>query len=194
MRVKGVFWVMTSAILALVLPAPSLATHDPSHTATQVFWSWTQSNPYIVFDKNTISNSALIAYASYGAERYRASLRAGSGQNADECDKSTSSSDPGGWLPNGTYYPVFRYKNDAPPIGTGHPVVQGYVWELGSKYCWNGVTQRTGLFIHSSGIEGTTWDGNYQNTGLYQDLSTRPILHRWNVPPALPPGGLQQRQ
>lgn len=80
-------------------------------------------------------------------------MRAGSGTTTNECQTDA------GWLPDGVYYPDFYYKN------WGKAVVQGYVWELGSKVCSNGSVTRTELFVHSSGIEGTSWDGNYSTEG-----------------------------
>lgn len=155
------FLLTTTIVWSLLLPTPVMAHHASSHTATtpSAFVGFETSNPYLVFDKNTITNSTLIAYASYGTERYRISMRAGSGQTTNDCQKYTGPGTSGGWLPNGTYYPNFYYKN------WGSAVVQGYVWELGSKVCSNGSVTRTELFIHSSGIEGTAWNGVYSTQG-----------------------------
>jgi hypothetical protein len=52
---------------------------------------------------------------------------------------------------------LFQYKT------WGDHVVRGYVWYLGNKLCSSGSVTRTELFIHSSGIESTPWDGIYSS-------------------------------
>lgn len=138
-------------LLLVLAAAPGYA----SYTASESFYSYSTSNPYIVFDKDTTSNSKLYAYASYGGERYRLTMRAGSGTTKNVCEKGK------GWLPNGEYTVEHMVKT------WGNAVVQGHVWYLSDKKCSStSSTVRTELFIHSSGIEGTPWtSSDYASNG-----------------------------
>jgi hypothetical protein len=141
----------------IALSPPASASHGVSHTAVMSNVGTYTSNPSIFFTKNTNTNSTLTAYGTIfynGANRrYRLQMRAGSGTGTNDCTSNV------GWLPNGSYSPEFMYKT------WGKAVVQGNVWYLGNKMCSNGSQNRTELYIHSSGIEGTAWNGNYNTEG-----------------------------
>lgn len=96
------------------------------------------------------------------------SWRAGSGENTNECDKSISSDPDGGWLPAG-WYDVTSHTHSF-----SGSAIYGRVWQLNDKYCSDGRTLRTELFIHTeenssggqSGCDGSMstdgsqcWDG-----------------------------------
>lgn len=125
--------------------------------------------PYMHYTKGTTNtNGYLTAWVSYSSgNRYRTVMQAGSGTTVkNECTKSQ------GWLPKGTYASSTSTKSSTDSQAkfkfyrktSGVATVQGWVWELGNHKCTNG-TYRTELFIHSNGIEGTTWDGNYKSNG-----------------------------
>ena len=97
----------------------------------------------------------LFVFTSWGDNRVKLTMPAGSGLGTtrDTCVTNV------GPLPDGVYNTVTpRYKTD------GSVVVRGWVWQLNDMRCPSGVL-RTGLFVHSNGIEGTTWNGNYQTNG-----------------------------
>lgn len=128
------------------------ANYNQSPTAPRFYYSKTQP-----------LNSTLTGYISHGWTRYRIAMRGGSG-NGTTNDCVTNA----GWLPDGTY------SSGGGDAGTrfdlmnktwGNATVQGWVWFLDSHLCSSGTTTRTELFVHSNGIEGTTWDGNYATQG-----------------------------
>jgi hypothetical protein len=114
------------------------------------------SPPSFLFQKAAAPDGTLYAYMSFGTIRASYSFRSGSGNGSnDECATSA------GWLPNGNYSSMNLYYKT-----WGVSVVQGWVWELPNKTCYNGSVTRTELFVHSSGIEGTAWsDSNYKSAG-----------------------------
>lgn len=155
-RATAALYVLLLAVAMLLPAAPASAHHGSTtdhHTAKDYYHTNYQSNPYIIFDKGTNTDSEIRAYVSYGASRYRMELHSGSGTGTNECTSDV------GWLPNGQYFADFKYKTD------GVVVVRGYVWYHGGKTCAGGSTYRYGLFTHSSGIEGTAWNENYTSEG-----------------------------
>jgi hypothetical protein len=94
---------------------------------------------------------------------YRVIARAGSGNGSTNSCLTNQ-----GWLPAGKYG-----RGDGGPLSKvqhmvktwGNTVVRGNVWFLDSKKCNGGSTVRTELFIHSNGVEGTTWDFNWKTQG-----------------------------
>lgn len=94
---------------------------------------------------------------------YRVISRAGSGNGS-----TNSCTTNQGWLPKGTYG-----RGDNDPLSDvqhmvktwGLEVVRGNVWFLDRKKCHTGSTIRSELFIHSNGIEGTTWVPNWTTQG-----------------------------
>lgn len=105
------------------------------------------------FLKNTLTNSTLKITrtdTTVGRVVNQSNYRAGSGQNTNECD-SANVDKIGGWLPNG-WYSIWAHHNGF----TGS--IQGRVWQFQDKYCWDGNTKRTELFIHS---EETSGQGQY---------------------------------
>ena len=100
------------------------------------------------FDFHRMSNlnSVLTIYRQDtldGSILNRASYRAGSGLNTNECD-SAAYDNVGGWLPAGYYSLWGHWDNYAGSL------IQGRVWRLQDKRCNGGTgTLRTELFIHS---------------------------------------------
>jgi hypothetical protein len=84
---------------------------------------------------------------------YSKSWRAGSGTTTNECRRGE------GWLPSG-WYSQWGHWN-----GYDGSAVKGRVWWLQDKYCADGVTKRTELFIHS---EETAGNGQ-RCTSTYDD-------------------------
>ncbi len=140
--------------------------------------------PYMVFEvskRNTLK-SELTAYLSVGKKRYRLTMRGGSGTgNKNQCARDK------GRLPSGFYDPrdedglsTFKY---IPNKTWGDAVVQGAVWELGTKKCTPAAGQkqikRTALFIHSQGRSG--WSGNYASKGCIKisQKSRTMLKKRW---------------
>lgn len=156
----GPFFVILIWALVVPFPASSFADHsvyyDSVYTAPPNFYfdgNWSQSD-----------DSVLTMYVTVSGDRYRVRSRAGSGNGStDECATSA------GWLPAGAYG-----RNDGDSNSRmeqmyktwGDTVVRGQVWFLDKKNCgYSPYTQRTELFIHSNGIEGTSWDYNWKTAG-----------------------------
>lgn len=147
--------------MALTMPLPALADHSVT-----AFPPEAPTPPDFIFvgkeSKTDDSRLNLWVTNSSGAY-YRVLARAGSGNgSADDCATNQ------GWLPKGTYgrgdndpksEVTHKYKT------TGNEVVRGHVWFLNSKRCTAGTKDRTELFIHSSGIEGTPWNNNWKSNG-----------------------------
>jgi hypothetical protein len=140
----------------------SVGTASASRTWTETVNSQSPTAPRFYYPKASPLNTTLIAYISHGWTRYRIAMRGGSGNGStNECATNA------GWLPDGNYNsgggdPGTRF--DFYRKTGGQVVVRGWVWYLGDRRCHNG-TWRTELFIHSNGIEGTTWDGSYAAQG-----------------------------
>jgi hypothetical protein len=123
------------------------------------------------FDFHRMSNlsSVLTIYRQDtldGSILNRASYRAGSGLNTNECD-SAAYDNVGGWLPAG-YYNLWGHWDNY-----NGSLIQGRVWRLQDKRCAGGTgTLRTELFIHSEEtasndqtcgspyVERFCWDGD----------------------------------
>ena len=113
------------------------------------------ANGWWTFDRDTNLNSTLSWVWTYppSAAQYSRSWRAGSGTTPDECRRAS------GWLPQGWYSQWGHwnhYDGDS---------IKGRVWWLQDKYCWDGVTKRTELFIHSE----ETADNGQHCTSLTDD-------------------------
>jgi hypothetical protein len=107
------------------------------------------------FKRETNTNSTLSWKWTYppNQTQYSKSWRAGSGTAQNECRRGE------GWLPAG-WYSQWGHWN-----AYNGSAVKGRVWWLQDKYCSDGVTKRTELFIHS---EETASNG--QNcTSSYDD-------------------------
>lgn len=134
-------------LLALTLVALA-APMAPPATAQR-------SCTYFEFIKSTNTNSTL-RWWYYDPETGQCtrsvSWRAGSGENQNPCDKSIPSDPDGGWLPNGWYDVLGHWNTYA---GTA---IWGRVWRLADKYCSDGQTLRTELFIHTEETSSGTQD------------------------------------
>lgn len=118
------------------------------------------------FNKGTFSNkinsNSTLTWDVYRLDRdpplkvVSKTWKAGSGMNSNDCDKSTSSSPEGGWLPNGTYG-FAQYDN------WNGSLIKGIVFQLDSKACRDGSVTRTELFIHTE----SPWSspGGYRSLG-----------------------------
>jgi hypothetical protein len=113
------------------------------------------ANGWWAFNRNTNLDSVLSWTWTYPPDttRYSKSWRAGSGTTTNECEKGK------GWLPAG-WYALWGHWNGYPGS-----VVRGRVWWVQDKYCANGITLRTELFIHT---EETAQRGQYC-TSAYDD-------------------------
>lgn len=145
------------AVLLAALLVAVTGTVTPAQAASRSVIGTGNYEPWLYFQRNASSplNSPLTMYFSIGGTRYASTVRAGSG-NGSTNDCLTNR----GWLPAGHYESIPHYRKT-----WGNATVQGWVWELGNKPCSNGSVTRTELFIHSSGIEGTAWNGNYATEG-----------------------------
>ena len=101
--------------------------------------SATAANGWWTFDRNTNLNSTLSWKWTYppSSAQYTRSWRAGSGSTTDECEVGR------GWLPAGWYSQWGHWNN------YDGSAIRGRVWWLQDKYCSDGITRRTELFIHS---------------------------------------------
>lgn len=126
--------------------------------------SWANPGDVWLFQKNTSDRTNSRLFLLNGLSTV-GSWRAGSGMNTNECDKADPArgDNIGGWLPNGTYT-VITYSYNWP--GT---VVRGPVLRLSDKYCWNGTTLRTELFVHSTYPWSTS---HYSSTGCIKVSNT----------------------
>lgn len=148
--------------LALLIPAaPAAADHSVTHYSNVT----AAPNWYFLGNTSDTDNSDLNAYMTNAVDgkRYRISARAGSGSGSTNNCATNS-----GWLPEGTYG---RGDGDSKSRMErmyktwGDTVVRGNVWFLDRKTCSNGSVTRTELFIHSNGIEGTSWNSNWKTLG-----------------------------
>lgn len=161
-RSRALVLVLALALSTAMLQMPFSGLSDAG-AYTETVNEQSPSAPRFYYSKTQPHNSTLTGYVSHGWTRYRISMRGGSGDGTtDDCVKDR------GWLPDGTYSNNggdhgtrfdLRYKTD------GDPVVRGWVWFLDSHLCSKGTVTRNALFIHSNGIEGTPWDGNYATAG-----------------------------
>jgi hypothetical protein len=106
------------------------------------------ANGWWTFERGTNLYSRLTWKWTYppSATQYARSWRAGSGTSQNECRRAE------GWLPAG-WYSQWGHWNQY-----DGSAINGRVWWLQDKYCWDGVTKRTELFIHS---EETATNGQY---------------------------------
>lgn len=155
------FTIISALLLVGTLLQPAAADHTVTNEGSY------DGPPNFYFHGNAAqtdnSNMSLWVTSKNTGYRYRVNARAGSGTGStNDCYSDN------GWLPAGTYG-----RGDNDPISRvehqyktgGDPVVRGNVWFLDSKWCSTGSTKRWGLFIHSSGIEGTAWDNNWKTQG-----------------------------
>ena len=113
------------------------------------------ANGWWTFERISNTNSTLSWKWTYPPTptQYTRSWRAGSGTTQNECRRAE------GWLPVGWYSQWGHWNHyDGSSI-------RGRVWWLQDKYCWDGVTKRTELFIHS---EETASNGQ-SCTSAYDD-------------------------
>jgi hypothetical protein len=134
---------MKRALLITIL----VAVYIPPAADTANGW-WT-------FQRESNLNSTLTWKWTYppSPTEYSKSLRAGSGTTMNECRRGE------GWLPAG-WYSQWGHWN-----GYDGSAVKGRVWWLQDKYCADGVTKRTELFVHS---EETAANGQ-RCTSSYDD-------------------------
>lgn len=138
-------------LLALVMPAGSPAANG---------W-WT-------FDRDTNLDSTLTWKWTYppSSAQYARSWRAGSGTSPYECRRAE------GWLPAGWYSQWGHWNH------YDGSAIEGRVWWVQDKYCSDGVTKRTELFIHSEETASngqacsSAWDDPFcwERTGDYASL------------------------
>lgn len=129
----------------------------PAQAASREVIGYSNEEPWLYYQRNAASplNSPLTMYFSINGTRYASTVRGGSGDGTtNDCTSNR------GWIPAGHYESIPHYRKT-----WGNTTVRGWVWELGSKPCHNGSVTRTELFIHSNGIEGTAWNGNYATAG-----------------------------
>jgi hypothetical protein len=129
--------------LAAAVAVLVCATHAPA------------ANGWWTFDRDTNADSTLSWKWTYppSPTQYTHSWRAGSGTSQDECVRGQ------GWLPAGWYSQWGHWNHYE------GSAVRGRVWWLQDKYCYDGLTKRTELFIHS---EETASNGQ-SCTSAYDD-------------------------
>jgi hypothetical protein len=112
-------------------------------------------NGWWTFDRGTNTSSKLTWKWTYPSNpaQYVHSWRAGSGISTDECRRAE------GWLPAG-WYALWGHWNHY-----GGSAIRGRVWWLQDKYCYDGVTKRVELFIHSE----ETADNGQACSSAYDD-------------------------
>jgi hypothetical protein len=116
-----------AACLCLLADAGATVTTLDFHRVSNLYSTLT------IYRQDTLDGSIL----------NKASYRAGSGLNTNECD-SAAYDNVGGWLPAGYYSLWGHWDNYAGSL------IQGRVWRLQDKRCSGGTgTLRTDLFIHS---------------------------------------------
>jgi hypothetical protein len=113
-------------------------------------------NGWWTFNRDTNLDSTLTWKWTYppSPAEYTHSWRAGSGTSTDECVRAA------GWLPAG-WYSLLGHWNHYD--GTK---IKGRVWRVQDKYCYDGVTKRVELFIHSE----ETQDNGQLCTSTWDDL------------------------
>jgi hypothetical protein len=112
------------------------------------------ANGWWTFHRETNLNSTLRWKWTYppNPTEYSKRWRAGSGTTTNECRRGE------GWLPAG-WYSQWGHWNEY-----DGSAIKGRVWWLQDKYCADGVTKRTELFIHSEETHSngqrctSTWD------------------------------------
>ncbi|TQS45917.1 L,D-transpeptidase family protein [Cryptosporangium phraense] len=140
----------------------------------------TPRHPHLVFVKNMANplDSRLYLYYSKpnDPQRYYIVMRAGSGVGStDDCQRNR------GFLPDGTY-PVRQWNVPGTPHTT-KTTLGGPVWYLGNHLCHGNLNSRTELFIHSNGVRGTRWNGNYATDGCIKisQADRDRLLARWRI-------------
>jgi hypothetical protein len=113
------------------------------------------ANGWWTFNRNANADSTLSWKWTFppSPTQYTHSWRAGSGTSQDECLRGQ------GWLPAGWYSQWGHWNHYE------GSAVRGRVWWLQDKYCYDGVTRRTELLIHS---EETASNDQYC-TSAYDD-------------------------
>jgi hypothetical protein len=112
------------------------------------------ANGWWTFDRDTNLDSTLRWRWTYpdNPTIYGKAWRAGSGTSRYECRRAE------GWLPAGWYAQWGHWNN------YDGSAIKGRVWWVQDKYCSDGVTKRTELFIHSEETAAngqrctSTWD------------------------------------
>lgn len=156
------------ALLVCLFVAASLGFATPAQAWSEKRTGSHKMFPSMLFKKNFKKplNSTLTAYVTVGKNRYRLSMRAGSGNGTtSECVRNK------GMIPNGQYSERDRIKTSSlkwiPNKTWGNDVVRGSVWELGSMKCkpkrGERAITRSELYIHSQGK--SAWTGNYASNG-----------------------------
>jgi hypothetical protein len=97
------------------------------------------ANGWWTFERRSNLDSTLTWKWTYppSPAQYSRSWRAGSGTSTNECRRAE------GWLPAGWYSQWGHWNN------YDGSAIRGRVWWLQDKYCSDGITKRTELFIHS---------------------------------------------
>ncbi len=153
------------SLVVMLLPTPANAI--TAWPRTDTYSSSSMSAPNFYFDRNwnDTKRSSMVAYISLigEGERRRIAVQSGSGTgNTNDCTSNQ------GWAPAGYYGRsdgdpnakfVFTYKT------WGSPTVQGYVWDMGNKYCTGGGTLRTELFVHAQGRNDTSTSSSFITAG-----------------------------
>lgn len=166
-------------VLAFVLTSSPALAADGGKSADQVVPELptgaacvpSEEPPHFVFSKGVgdqTDRGRVTLFATINGCRVSVTARAGSGwmNHIDECRRGR------GPTPNGG----LRVEQFLDKRG-GHHVVQGTVWKLSDKYCWNGKQKRADLYIHSNGKEGTAWNGRYTSSGCVKvDQVNRAVL------------------
>lgn len=174
------------ALFICLVVAATLGFSAPAQAWSEKRTSSIKMFPSMLFRKNFKKplNSTLTAYVSVGKNRYRLTMRAGSGNGTvSECIRNK------GMLPNGQYSERDRIKTSSlkwiPNKTWGSDVVRGSVWELGSMKCkpksGERAITRSELFIHSQGK--SAWNGNYASNGcikINQKDRTK-LTQRWKA-------------
>ena len=115
------------------------------------------------FKRETNANSTLSWKWTYppNSTQHSKSWRAGSGTTQNECRRGE------GWLPSG-WYSQWGHWNDY-----NGSAVKGRVWWLQDKYCSDGITKRTELFIHSeeTGSNGQNCTSAYDDPFCWERAS-----------------------
>ncbi|MEU7089990.1 invasion associated locus B family protein [Streptomyces achromogenes] len=137
---------LTGGLAAVAQPtqaAPDRQAAAVSGTAVSRAAAGSTGTYYFLFDKNQSDpTKSKLSYMKSvpGQDKVIKSYRAGSGNGSkDECAPMR------GWLPNGSYKVLGHEKHKA----GGKKGINGYAIHVQDKYCKDGRTKRTELFIHS---------------------------------------------
>jgi hypothetical protein len=113
-----------------------------------------------LFPQGSAPYGLVVAYVSVGSQRYRISMKGGSGDGTTNTCTTNH-----GWLPNGIYGrgasdPKSKFDFIANKTW-GSTVIRGSVWFLDRMDCPSGI-ERSELFMHTQSNSATT---NYKSQG-----------------------------